>query len=1540
MISNRLKSIFGGESPKLCIKGQEVYINLIKKLFILFCLNTIVSLFGQNSEGKDFWVCPSVNGYNDSFFVIVSSNKPSKVKVRMPKKGFVDSVNLGYNDLRRIYIPNAYKPTSGDLNKINDFAIHVTASSKIFTYTLSAASATTDASFCFPTEAIPVSVEYVVPMPVAPYVAYASDYYISIICQSDSSKIDITTSEDANGFTKDVLKTITLKYGDCYILTGSKSLAGSKIKSQTGKKILVTSGNRCIALRCAACDHIYEATPPTVTMGKTYITTPFLGQNNGYDYQVLAVENNTKVFENGILVATLDKGQQFYRPVLGDSGFCVTGDKGISVVQYMIGKSCSAPIGGDPAMVVLNSFEQSIKNAVVSTSNTTLVKDHYINIVVSAAGVDSVYLDGILLPKADFKSIGCGGYYVYRGTVTPGNHQMKCNLGIICYLYGIGTYESYAYSAGANLRNLNRAIFSESFAGCDGDFVVKLRTEGDTAKNFFWWFNGDTSSKINPFFIVDAPGVYPVKLAYYNILEKLNDTIQADVVIDPPQFSDYITFDSIVVCAPNYTIELPDVNILKYEWNTGDTTASLLVTQTGNYKVTITNTVTGCILKDSCNIQIFKAIKSGFTMSMPKACPNYPLYVNDTSFLNGDVIANRQWILDNVYANNQKKDTFAIAAASDYFVKLIIKTKNGCVDSTTKKIIVNDYPTAILGIRMTDSCYKNNSVRFLNGSKTSFGLLSGYKWLYSNGDTSIQQNPTRSFKDSGLYNVRLIAYTEGGCDDTSAAKPFRIYSAPYPTASVVDSAVCIKGNYFDFKNNTPINNASYIWDWGNGTGTTVENPGKTVFFDTGEFKVKFIGMDNQTKCKDTSYRTIRVLPSPDIKILLDSFNYCLNKNFYAVSYTINNTLNGKGNAVWNWGDGTSTNNANPFVKNYLKDSNFTIRLTYSLGSGCRDTAIKKVLVYKSPIAQFAITDSNVCSKSNYFVIDNSSVAIGSARWSWVIDSLSNKNTKQIGSITFPSEGQYKINLYVRDSLTGCVDTIRKRIDVLKSPVLKMAISDSTMCQFTDSLTFEDITDYGNLSASSTWYWNSNPTPVSKLIKDKSRVPQLISTLKLVGGQAGYCIDSLVKNIKVYYDKKPVTLVKNIEYACLPAKANFSAESSTTNSWQYNWTFGALQQVGKTWNGVVSNSLVDEKIILEATDSNSCKIIVIDSFKSFAPPSIKLINNSPDTQCMRFNQFKLSTITESKTSTYDVTWLKDELLFDSTLAKNLRLNAIETSEISVFLKNNKGCIDSSKITISTIPNQNLSITSDTACLGANRFLKVSSNPILPNTNYAWYIDDAFITNGATLNYLHDKVGNKTLNIISNTDFNCLDTSNYASIITRPLPIARFNYNLLNPNSSGVRIQLRDSSSGNPIDFEWKLGSKIIGTTDKLSHLQKDLGKFLLLLTVKDEYGCTDTASNLINFTSSEYLHVPTAFSPNQNRLNETFKPAFLSPVNDYELKVFNRWGQLIFKTNNPEEGWNGEFMNSNAPDGAYIWVIYARFLTNNIYSDRGSFQLIR
>ncbi len=119
------------------------------------------------------------------------------------------------------------------------------------------------------------------------------------------------------------------------------------------------------------------------------------------------------------------------------------------------------------------------------------------------------------------------------------------------------------------------------------------------------------------------------------------------------------------------------------------------------------------------------------------------------------------------------------------------------------------------------------------------------------------------------------------------------------------------------------------------------------------------------------------------------------------------------------------------------------------------------------------------------------------------------------------------------------------------------------------------------------------------------------------------------------------------------------------------------------------------------------------------------------------------------------------------------------------------------------------------------------------------------------------------------------------------------------------------------------------------------KISYTVTVKNEAGCTDTASLSVTvYKGSPNIFIPTAFTPNGDGRNDQLRLITAGILQVEYFRIFNRWGQMIFTTNNLDKGWNGNFQGQPQATGAYVWMVKGIDYTGKDFFLKGLVTLIR
>ena len=111
---------------------------------------------------------------------------------------------------------------------------------------------------------------------------------------------------------------------------------------------------------------------------------------------------------------------------------------------------------------------------------------------------------------------------------------------------------------------------------------------------------------------------------------------------------------------------------------------------------------------------------------------------------------------------------------------------------------------------------------------------------------------------------------------------------------------------------------------------------------------------------------------------------------------------------------------------------------------------------------------------------------------------------------------------------------------------------------------------------------------------------------------------------------------------------------------------------------------------------------------------------------------------------------------------------------------------------------------------------------------------------------------------------------------------------------------------------------------------------------NSYGCTDSVFKYVRIRQESTVYVPNAFTPNQDGVNETFRP-YCSGIYkdaDYEMLIYDRWGMQVFLTRDLDKGWDGRLKDRVCQQDVYVWRVNVTFKDGGQLTDSGDVTLIR
>ena len=247
---------------------------------------------------------------------------------------------------------------------------------------------------------------------------------------------------------------------------------------------------------------------------------------------------------------------------------------------------------------------------------------------------------------------------------------------------------------------------------------------------------------------------------------------------------------------------------------------------------------------------------------------------------------------------------------------------------------------------------------------------------------------------------------------------------------------------------------------------------------------------------------------------------------------------------------------------------------------------------------------------------------------------------------------------------------------------------------------------------------------------------------------------------------------------------------------------------------------------------------------------------------------------------------------------------------------------------------------TACVNAPMsFTDTSSTMTGSITDWDWDFGDGNGSNQDNPTHPYQVSGNYTVTLIVTSNQGCMDTA-INSVTVSDYPIAEFTWAPATGVMTGDVVNFTNQSTGSG-SWVWNFGDNTGFSTDENpQHTFLAEGTFEVSLWATNATGCTDSVSYFLAVEDSEVRppKAPTGFSPDGDGTNDTFIVRG-GPFEEIDFTVYNDWGEQVFNTTDPTEGWDGTFKGQDAPQGVYIYTVKAT-VDGVDYTRSGKVTLIR
>ncbi len=1483
------------------------------------------------TKGTEFWVGFMQNfqpNTLESLDLFITSSENTTGTVSIPLQDWSIDFNVVANVTTTVSVPNDLAEHFQENQIISDKGILVETQDTVSVFAINFDPFTSDGTKILPTKAL--GTEYCV----SSYTGLAGlGSELLIVATEDDTQVEITpTVNTAGGNPAGVPFTVDLDRGQSYQIQqqgANDDLTGTKIvateSSGPCRPFAVYSGVSCtnIPVGCTFCDHIYEQNFPSNTWGTEYYAVPYEFAS-GFTYRVLAIENGTNVTIDGGTTISLNAGE-FYEQNQVNSATCVQSDSPISVTQYMQGTSCSGT--GDPAMLILNDASQKIDNVTFSTVVSNQITSHGINVILSTSDVGTFTVDGTIIDPSQFTQFpACPQSSYAQLSISEGSHTLDAPNGFTAYAFGLGEAESYSYSVGSFSPNPFGDIVIEE-AICSDDQVVLAAA--DLGFGTYWYnfdFPEDTLG-LGQSLVIDPPIISGIYVATYNtLLSGCEQTEFFSVEVPDPPLLNGLTEDQTICQYESVQLNVdpsPANSFYQYSWtptlgldnpNIANPIATPLNTTT--YSVLVMSP-TGC---SEASTEVTITVEGGDYSNLAVSASDYEICTGESTILSAQInevffeddfdpqLNTDLWSIIN--NGSESVDCGSITGNALYF--------NGAGERsvTTVPLDVSTGGAISFALQYGESTFPCDDVD--SGEDVILEYSTGGAW------NSIQTY--FSFNQSGWeqYNVEIPVAAQ------SASTQFRWRQLANSGAN--EDNWTLDNIAISF---TSVSGLSFDWFDGNGVIATDDDSPEVFPLENTMYFVEAIDPNNGCSYTDSLFISVgqnfTIDISPDT-VLCDIQGLELQ----AIPSTDDQFT-----YLWSPDDETisSVFSDSPTVS---PASTTTYSVEISSDQGCVNTADVTISVNQLLDLTVTASDTEIClgetTELNALISGNPEGIL----FEWTpSEDLNDGNVAN--PLATPSESS-TYEVLATDSVTGCALSDEITIDVSGAFSID-AGEDQTVCDAVDL----ELTAAPSVISNYQWSWE----PAAEVTISDSPTTNVVNNITnefVVSATEDGCVQTDTVQVTVIFEN--FDLGQDIEI-CEGDTVEFSTGiPDAEHLWSTDETSESIsafeeQEYSVTVTSELGCSLSDEvfltvnplPVVDLGGDADLCvgEILDLDAenagsdFVWSTMENTQVINVSSsdtysvvvtdDNGCVNDNEINVvfhenpiqnlqpdTTICEDTFITFDAGNTGSTYAWSPNAEDSQTITTNAEGVYSVVVTNVAGCSTEDEVilTIAEYPSLDLG-DNISACEGETKTL---DSEALAGLNIMW-------NTGSTEQAI--SVSNTgTYSVVVDNEY-CF-ANDEVSVVFSSMPVN----NLLEEThvcfieETGPLLL----DAGNP-------GSSYIWNNGNQNALLPvaEAGEFSVLVTTP--FGCDSVFNTeVIEFCIGEYIYVPNSFTPNNDGRNEGWRIEG-SFIQDFHIQIYNRWGEVIFESEDMNEYWlgNDERGDYYVQSGIYSYKVRFKYFIN-------------
>jgi gliding motility-associated-like protein len=232
-----------------------------------------------------------------------------------------------------------------------------------------------------------------------------------------------------------------------------------------------------------------------------------------------------------------------------------------------------------------------------------------------------------------------------------------------------------------------------------------------------------------------------------------------------------------------------------------------------------------------------------------------------------------------------------------------------------------------------------------------------------------------------------------------------------------------------------------------------------------------------------------------------------------------------------------------------------------------------------------------------------------------------------------------------------------------------------------------------------------------------------------------------------------------------------------------------------------------------------------------------------------------------------------------------------------------------------------------------------NPGNSIVHWSWNFGDGIKDSVQNPAHCYNRPGNYSVSLAYASVSGCTAVvSKNSEVVVFPASVADFSASSSETDILDSYIQFYNQSA-NASSWHWSFGDSEYSGVQSPVHTYSGPGTYVVTLITNNAYGCADTITHTIEIKDVFTFYAPGAFSPNGDELNERFLPTGTGWDNStFSMDVFDRWGNLVFHSRNPFEGWT--IKDDKIPEDTYVWKVSLQDVYGKSHQYNGVVSLVK